>query len=455
MTTPDLPSLAEVLPAGVLTTEPATLEGYRFDWSHDETAGTPLAVVRAESAEQVQAAVRWAAAHRVPVVPRGAGSGLSGGASAVDGGIVVSLERMRAIEIDAASGVAVVEPGALNAAVKQAAAAEGLWYPPDPASYEMCSIGGNIATNAGGLCCVKYGVTADYVLGLDVVLADGTLVTLGGKRVKDVAGLPLLKLYVGSEGTLGIVTRAVLRLVPSQGPLATMVATFASMTEAARAVVEIRRRMRPSMLELMDTATINAVEDLKPRGLDREAGAFLIAQSDAPGDARGLEIEAMGEVCEASGAAEVLATTDPEESEMFVDARRAAFTALETKGSALLEDVGVPVPLLPELVGGVARIAAERETTIAVVAHAGDGNSHPFIVFDANDPDAVARSRRAFEDVMALAISLGGTITGEHGVGRAKRDALPAQLGEDVMALNLTVKRALDPAGILNPGALL
>ena len=215
--------------------------------------------------------------------PAGAGSGLSGGSSAVDGGIVLRLERMRAIEIDMATRVAVVEPGAFNAEVKAAAAEHGLWYPPDPSSYEICSIGGNIATNAGGLCCVKYGVTTDYVLGLDVVLADGSLITLGGKRIKDVAGLSLVKLFVGSEGTLGIVTRAILRLIPAQGTRSTLVATFPTVAAAAEAVVDIGRTLRASMMELMDTASINAVEDYRPMGLDRSAGALLIAQSDAPG----------------------------------------------------------------------------------------------------------------------------------------------------------------------------
>ncbi len=207
-------------------TDPVSCENYRFDWSRDPTAGVPIAVVRPSNSSEVGAAIRWAAEHRVPVVPRGAGSGLSGGASAVSGGIVLSLERMRSVEIDVAARVAVVEAGAFNADVKAAAAQYGLWYPPDPSSYEICSIGGNIATNAGGLCCVKYGVTTDYVLGLDVVLADGTLITLGGKRIKDVAGLSLLKLFVGSGGTLGIITRAILRLVPAQGPRSTLVAYF-------------------------------------------------------------------------------------------------------------------------------------------------------------------------------------------------------------------------------------
>ena len=244
-------------------TDPVTCENYRFDWARDPAAGTPVAVVRARDAAEVQETVRWAAAHGVPVVPRGAGSGLSGGSSAVDGGIVLSLERMRTIEIDVATRVAVVEPGAFNAEVKAAAAEHGLWYPPDPSSYEICSIGGNIATNAGGLCCVKYGVTTDYVLGLDVVLADGTLVTLGGKRIKDVAGLSLVKLFVGSEGTLGIVTRAILRLIPAQGTRSTLVATFPTVAAAAEAVVDIGRTLRASMMELMDAASINAVEDYR------------------------------------------------------------------------------------------------------------------------------------------------------------------------------------------------
>ena len=221
-----LDELIAALPGGVVVTDPDAMEKYRFDWSRDQSAGKPLAVVRAEDAGQVQTAVRWAATHDVPVVPRGAGSGLSGGSTAVDGGIVLSLERMTDVEIDTACQVAVVEPGAFNADVKAAAAEHGLWYPPDPSSFRICSIGGNVATNAGGLCCVKYGVTTDYVLGLDVVLADGTLITLGGKRIKDVAGLPLLKLFVGSEGTLGIVTRAILRLVPQQGARSTLVASF-------------------------------------------------------------------------------------------------------------------------------------------------------------------------------------------------------------------------------------
>jgi glycolate oxidase len=280
-------------------------------------------------------------------------------------------------------------------------------------------------------------------------------VTLGGKRIKDVAGLSLLKLFVGSEGTLGIVTRALLRLIPAQGARSTLVATFPTVDAAARAVVEVGRTLRPSMMELMDNASVNAVEDYKPMGLDRSAGALLVAQSDAPASARSAETEVMRTACEASGASEVFVTDDPAEGEMFVQARRIAFPAIEARGSLLLEDVGAPVPLLPDLLAAVAEVATKYDVEIPVVAHAGDGNTHPIIVFDPTDEEAETRAREAFGEVMRAAIALGGTITGEHGVGRTKKAALPDQLGPDVMALSRRVKDALDPEGILNPGAVL
>ncbi len=449
-----LDELVADLPSDAVVTDPELIENYRYDWARDPDAGIPLAVVRPRNAAEVQTTMRWAAAHRIPVVPRGAGSGLSGGASAVTGGIVLSMDRMRSITIDPDCRVAVVEPGALNVEVKAAAREHGLWYPPDPSSYEMCSIGGNIATNAGGLCCVKYGVTTDYVLGLDVVLADGTALSLGGPRLKDVAGLSLIKLFVGSEGTLAIVTRAVLRLMPEQLPPSTLVASFGTLTAAADAVVAITRRLRPSMLELMDQSSINAVEDHLSMGLDRTAGALLLAQSDAGGARASAEIQQMADLCGSAGA-EVFATDDPAEGEAFAVARRAAFAAIEKRGSMMLEDVGVAVPLLPQLLAGIEQIAARHAVEIPTVAHAGDGNTHPIVVYDAGDPDSVRRAQLAFAEIMRLAISLGGTITGEHGVGRLKRAHLPDQLGPDVMALTQRIKDALDPLGILNPGAIL
>ncbi len=437
-----------------VVTDPDVLQGYRQDWAKAPDPGMPLAVVRARTTEDVQEVMRWASEHGVPVVPRGAGSGLSGGATAVEGGIVLSTELMRDVVVDPVTRTATVQPGLLNAEVKRAVAEHGLWYPPDPSSYEICSIGGNIATNAGGLCCVKYGVTTDYVLGLTVVLADGTAVRLGGARLKDTAGLSLTKLFVGSEGTLGIVTEIILRLLPEQPPRSTVVGIFPDVVACSEAVLAITRRIRPAMLEFMDTVSIRAVEADLRMGLDTTAGAMLLAQSDLTGADRQAETEFMAEAFRAHGATEVVATDDPDEGEQFTVARRAAFTSLGKIGSLLLEDVGVPLPALPRLVAGIEEISARLDVPIALVAHAGDGNTHPIIVLSDDDPDLAARAQQAFGEVMDLAISMGGTITGEHGVGRLKAPWLPAQLGQDVMALSRRIKDAIDPQGILNPGAM-
>ena len=448
-------ALIAELPDGVVVTDPDILDSYRHDRAQDPAAGTPMAVVRPTKTEEVQAVLRWCTANRVPVVPRGQGTGLSGGATAVTGGIVLSTEKMREITVDPVTRTAVVQPGLLNAEVKRCVAEYGLWYPPDPSSYEICSIGGNVATNAGGLCCVKYGVTTDYVLGMQVVLADGTAVRLGGPRLKDVAGLSLTKLFVGSEGTLGIVTEVTLRLLPPQTTTATVVATFDSVEAAARSVVAITGKIRPSMLEFMDAVAINAVEDKLRMGLDRNAAAMMVAASDDRGPAGAQDAEFMAAVFTEAGATECFSTDDPVEGEAFVAARRYAIPAVEAKGSLLLEDVGVPLPALADLVSGVAKIAAEADLTISVIAHAGDGNTHPLIVYDAGDPAMTARAEKAFGDIMDLAVGLGGTITGEHGVGRLKKPWLAGQLGPEAMELNRRIKAALDPDGILNPGALI
>ncbi|MET4428261.1 FAD-linked oxidase C-terminal domain-containing protein [Mycolicibacterium sp. 624] len=450
-----LDALITQLPDGTVITDPDILESYRQDRAADPSAGMPLAVVRPVRTEEVQAVMRWATRHRVPVVPRGAGTGLSGGATALTGGLVLSTERMRDIVVDPVTRTAVTQPGLFNAEVKKAVAAHGLWYPPDPSSFEICTIGGNIATNAGGLCCVKYGVTTDYVLGLQVVLADGTAVRLGGPRLKDVAGLSLTKLFVGSEGTLGVVTEVTLRLLPPQHRGSTVVASFASVAAAADAVVTITGKIRPSMLEFMDAVAINAVEDKLKMGLDRGAAAMMVAASDDRGPAGVEDTEYMASVFTEFGATEVYTTADPDEGEAFVAARRFAIPAVEAKGALLLEDVGVPLPALAELVSGVEKIAAQHDLMISVIAHAGDGNTHPLIVYDAADAAMTERANAAFGEIMDLAVGLGGTITGEHGVGRLKRPWLAGYLGPEAMELNRRIKTALDPDNILNPGAAL
>jgi glycolate oxidase len=403
--------------------------------------------VRAADTADVQATIRVATRFGVPVVPRGAGTGLSGGSAAIDGAITLSTERLRSLSIDPLAMTATVGPGLLNAEVKAAARAEGLWYPPDPSSFEICSIGGNLATNAGGLCCVKYGVTTDYVLAMQVVLADGRAVRLGGSTVKNVAGYDLKRLFIGSEGTLGIITEATLRLRPIPPPPATVVGTFDDVVAAGHAVTSVMAELRPSALELMDAASVAAVEAVRPMGLE-SVGALLLGQSDAGGG----EAERMAKLFEAAGATYVAVTDDPDEGELLMGARRMAIPCVERLGAVLIEDVGVPVPRIPELVAAVERIAAEHRTLVPVIGHAGDGNFHPLVTFDPTDVDAAERADHAFHDIMRAALALGGTVTGEHGIGTLKAAHLATQLGDDVMELTARVKAALDPDRILNPG---
>jgi len=447
-----LDELERQLRPGTLVTDSEIIEGYRFDRSNSSDAGMPIAVVRAESTEDVQAALRWASEYRIPVVPRGAGTGLSGGSIAIDGCITLSTERMRKIEIDPRASIAIAQPGALNAEVKQAATEAGLWYPPDPSSFEICSIGGNVATNAGGLCCVKYGVTTDHVLGMEVVLADGRALRLGGRTIKDVAGYDLKRLFIGSEGTLGVVTEVTLRLRPAPAPSVTMAATFADVEAAGRAISSIASAWRPAVLELMDSTSVRAVEAQLHMGLDERCGALLIGRSDSGGSRGAEEMAAMVSACEDEGATEVAFTDDEKEGEQFMAARRMAIPAVEKFGTVLIEDVGVPISRIAELVGGITSIADENETVIATIGHAGDGNFHPLVVFDRNDAGATKRAEVAFGMVMDLALELGGVVTGEHGIGTLKLPWLKAQLGDDVLDLTRRIKQTLDPLGILNPG---
>lgn len=430
-----------------MLTDVDVMASYMTDRAASVVPGAPVAVVRAARTESVQAVMRVATEHHVPVVPRGAGTGLSGGATSVEGCIVLSTEAMRYISVDAPSLTATVGPGVLNADLKRAAAEVGMWYPPDPASFEISSIGGNLATNAGGLGSARYGVTNDYVLGIRVVLADGTAVRLGGATVKNAAGYDLTSLFVGSEGTLGIITEATLRLRPTPPASEVVVGTFDSLTDAGRAVIAVMTNERPSALELMDRAALNAVEDTTPMGLDRTAAALLLANSNAGGD-EANRIERYFTEC---GATYVAQSSDPDEGAMLMTPHRMAIPSVLRQGAVIIEDVGVPLPQIPELLERVQRIAAERETSIPVIGHAGDGNFRPLISYDAADPDAVARATAAFDDVVHVALELGGTITGEHGVGVHKAHLLRDQLGDDVMDLNRRIKTALDPHDILNP----
>ena len=449
-----LDDLRAELPDLRLLTDAADRESYRRDETAHFEPGLPLAVALPTSTGEVAAIMRLASAHRTPVVPRGAGSGLSGGSAGVDGALTVALTRMdRILEIDRGNLVAVVQPGVLNADLKAAAAKEDLFYAPDPASYEFCSIGGNIGTNAGGLCCVKYGVTRDAVLGLEVVLADGRVIRTGGRNVKDVAGYSLTHLFVGSQGTLGIVTEATLRLRPAPPPKQTMLAFFPTIVTAGEAVSAMTRSgIEPCTLELMDRVTIAAVDDWHNLGLDRSAAALLLVESDRPGSAATEELERAADACTDAGATQVVRATDPAEADWLRQVRRMAFRALERLGVARMEDVGAPRSRLPDLLREIERIAASHDVRCGTFGHAGDGNLHPTFVWDRGDTAAEERAHLACEELYRAAIALDGTVTGEHGIGAARLPFLEEQVGAEAVAVMRAIKGALDPLGILNPG---
>jgi glycolate oxidase len=447
---------AVVAPDRVLT-DPDLIDRY----VHDEAAwapfGQPTAVVRARSTADVAAAVGVCAHLGVPVVPRGAGTGLSGGANALAGSVVISTEAMDAIvEIDTEEHLAVVQPGVVNDALREAADRVGLWYPPDPASSAWSTLGGNAATNAGGLCCVKYGVTRDYVLGMEVVTAAGEVVRLGRRTAKGVVGYDLCGLMVGSEGTLGVITELTLRLRPGRRQVpATVVGYFDSLAAAGDAVTAVfAAGLVPSALELVDHHCLVAVDAWKHMGLSTEGNVLLLGRTDAPGSAGEEEAEILRR-CFAATASWSARSTDDDEAEALFEARRLAYPAVERTGPVLTEDVCVPRRHVTAMLERIEAAGRTHDTAIANIAHAGDGNLHPLIMTPRGDAAARVRAMAAFDDIVAGAIELGGTSSGEHGVGLLKRRGLRLEQDGVVVAMQQAVKTALDPQGILNPGKVL
>ena len=455
-----LAALRRLLPDSTLVTDDAVLLGL----SHDEAAwadvGRAEVAVRPRSTAEVQQVVSACAELGMPVVTRGAGTGLSGGANAVDGCLLLDLSRMnRVLEIDADDLVAVVEAGTVNDDLKAAVAEHGLWYPPDPASAPWSTIGGNVATNAGGLCCLKYGVTRDYVLGLQTVVggpagAYGTAVRMGRRTTKGVAGYDLTGLMVGSEGTLGVVTEVTLRLRPA--PVAaprTVVGAFASLVAAGEAVaLATRRRLTPLALELLDRACLQAVEDWKHLGLEPEADALLLAKIDTPGPSGEEEAAAMAAAFRDAGAMWAEQSSDDVEAEALFTARRLAYPALERLGPVLTEDICVPRSAVPAMLADIDEIGRRHGVQIATIAHAGDGNLHPALITPPGDVDARRAALAAFDDILAAALARRGTVTGEHGVGLLKRRGMQQELDPGVQAMQRAVKQTLDPLDLFNPG---
>ena len=448
--------LGRIVGAKNVEVRPTALVPYQTDATFG-FSGVPLAVVRPGSTDEVAEVLSWANANHVPIVPRGAGTSLAAGAVPIHGGIVLALTRMNAIlSIDPVDLTATVQPGVSTQTLAQAVAVHNLHYPPDPGSQRVSTLGGNVATNAGGLHGLKYGNTAGYVLGLEAVLADGQVIRAGGQLVKDVAGYDLVHLLTGSEGTLAVLTELTVALRPAPATSTTGLAYFPDLESASDAVRGvIAAGVLPATLEFLDARCIGAVEDYAKLGLDTRAGALLLFGDDGSPAEVERTVAIMAQAMCDHGAASVQVATAVAESEALLAARRCALPALSRLGGAtMLEDVGVPRSRLPELVRRIDEIAARHHVVIATFGHAGDGNAHPTGCFDPRDERQRERVAAAFADVFAAAIELGGTITGEHGVGAAKLPFLEAQLGAPHTALLARIKHAFDPEGILNPEKL-
>src|SRR3954454_20400727 len=419
--------------------------------------GRPDVVVFPASTDEVAGVVRIASERRVPLGPRGSGTNLSAGTVPQLGGIVLVLTRMNQLkEVSAGDLVAVCEPGVRTIELAQAAAEHGMLFPPDPGSHTTATIGGNVAECSGGLRAVKYGVTRDYVLGVEAVLATGEVIRSGGRLVKDVAGYDLRRLLCGSEGTLAVMTELTLRLLPAPEASGTGMAYFGDLGDAARAVSRVLRSgVLPVTLEFLDRVCIDAVEGYSKIGLDRSAGALLIFGQDGDPGAIERDMARMAEACEAEGATQVrIAASDAEAADVLA-ARRAVLPALSRlEPLTILEDATVPRSRIAEMVQRIQEIADRHGLTVGTFGHAGDGNLHPTVVLDPADEAAIARTHEAFDEIFAIAIEMGGSITGEHGVGLVKLRHLERQLGAEQLALLRRIKGAFDPQGILNPGKL-
>ena len=433
--------------SSTLITDPDIAPTYSRDQALFADSGLPLCVLVARTTQEIAQTVKFANDHKIPVVARGAGSGLSGGANSAEGWIVISLEKMtEIIEIDSVNQIARVQAGTINLDLDTAAKADGLAYLPDPASRSWSTIGGNVATNAGGMCCVKYGVTSHHVRAIKVVLASGEIVELGKATKKSVSTLDLLHLFIGSEGTLGIITEITVGLEVRPKPPATLLATFPGITEAAAAAAAMLK-FKPSMLEIIDHTTLKAVEAWHPIGFE-VAGSVLLMQMDE----NHHELEQALKACESFSMIDGVSSKDPADAADLLRVRQLAYPALERMGATLLDDVAVPISQIAELVNQIEKIGRERGLTIGIFGHAGDGNMHPTIVYEHGDDEAAAKAESAFHDIIAIAQSLGGTASGEHGIGSIKSAAVANEISPTVIALQRGIKKLLDPNNIMNPG---
>jgi glycolate oxidase len=456
LATDTLSQLRRIVGAQNVLTEKEDLIPYSFDGTA-ALRQLPGCVAFAGSTEQIASILKLADADKTPVVTRGSGTGLSGGSLPTMDCIVLCLVKMeRILELDRANLTLLVESGVTTQKVFETANEAGLFYPPDPGSMKISTIGGNVAENSGGLRGLKYGVTRNYVMGMEVVLPNGEVLWTGNKCVKDVAGYSLRDLFIGSEGTLGVITKVLLKLIPKPAAKQTLVATFAQMDQAAQAVSDIiAAQIIPCTLEFLDRTTIRCVEDFAKIGLPLDCEALLLMETDGHPAAVAEEALRMEEIVRKAGAMEVRVAGDDADATRLASARRSAFSALaRVAPTTILEDVTVPRSELAKMVRFVDGIAKKYQLRVGTFGHMGDGNLHPTFLTDERNKDEMHRVEQAFKEIFAEAIRLGGTITGEHGIGVAKRSFLPQFAGEAQMRVMRELKRALDPNGILNPGKM-
>ena len=436
---------------------PIDLIAYSFDGTFEQHL--PDAVVLPETNEEVSAVVRVAAQYDVPIVPRGMSSGLAGGSIPVRGGIVMSLTRMnRILEIDEENMTATVQAGVVTADLQAEVEKLGLFYPPDPASVKQSTIGGNVACNAGGPCCLKYGVTEDYVLGLTVVLADGRIMKTGGKAIKYVTGFNIDQLFVGSEGALGIIVEATLRLMAKPPYVRTALVHFPTLDDAGRSIQAVLTRgLVPAAMELLDETAIECIEEAMQLGLPLDVEAILVIESDgADEESVQREIDAVADICLQTGASRVDVARDEEERADLWRARRSIGPSLARRApNKLGEDITVPRSAIPEAIRRIKAISARYGLPIVVFGHAGDGNLHPNILFDRRDPAQWEKVEQIVGEIFHLALDLGGTLSGEHGIGTFKLPYMREALGPASINIQWRIKQALDPQNILNPGKVL
>jgi glycolate oxidase len=430
-----------------LITDPDITASYSKDQAPFALYAPAAAVLLARSTDEISKALVFCSERKIPVVTRGAGSGLSGGANADADSLVISLEKMNQIlEIDSANQLARVQAGVINLDLDTAVKEFGMAYLPDPASRDWSTLGGNVATNAGGMCCVKYGVTSHHVRALTVVLSSGEIIEVGKSTKKFVTTLDLMHLFIGSEGTLGIVTEITLNIVPRPKSPATLIATFPSIKQAAAASAELLK-LRPSMLEIIDQTTLRAVESWHPLGFEI-AGSILLMQLDENFDVGDEAVK----ICQSLGMIDGMFSTEASDAADLIRVRKLAYPALERLGASLLDDVALPVTKIAEFVGLVEALAVKHQLTIGIFGHAGDGNMHPTIVYDHGDLEGEKRAKIAFSEIVSIAQSLGGTASGEHGIGSIKRSLVKNEVSESVLEIQRGIKKLLDPTGILNPG---